>query len=72
MSAATPTYSSIRPSRRIADLLETVRWAPAPRWGHSAAEHGRYVAYLAGSMLAWTLIGVGGAALLGQALGLLG
>lgn len=72
MSAATATLPTMRPSRRFAELLETVRWAPAPRWGGTAAEHGRYVVYLAGSMLAWTLIGVGGAALLGQALLLLG
>jgi len=72
MSAAAPTLPTIRPSRRLAELLETVRWAPAPRWGHSAAAHGRYVAYLGGSMLAWTLVGVGGAALLGQTLGLVG
>jgi hypothetical protein len=72
MSAVTPTFSSIPLSRRVADLLETVRWAPAPRWGSTAAEHGRFAVYLVGSMLAWTLIGVGSGALLGQALGLIG
>ena len=71
MTTITPT-PSIDLSARAADLLETVRWAPAPRWGRSVGEHGRYVAYLAGSMLAWTLVGVGSAALLGAFLNLLG
>lgn len=74
MSAATasPTLSPISLSRRVADLSETVRWAPAPRWGRSAGEHGRFAAYLGGSMIAWTLIGVGASALFGQLLSLLG
>ena len=70
MSAVTHTPSSMQPSRRVADLIETVRWAPAPRWGRGTAEHGRYVVYLVGSMLAWIVVGLGSAALFGQLLNL--
>jgi hypothetical protein len=50
---------------RRADLVQTVRWAPAPRWEGTAAKKARYVAYLVGSMLAWVAIGLGAAAALG-------
>lgn len=55
---------------RLSEVADTVRWAPAPRWGSSAAEHGKYVGYLGGSMLAWTLIGVLSAAAFGWVLSL--
>ncbi|WP_155856175.1 chemotaxis protein CheW [Cellulomonas sp. URHD0024] len=48
------------PSRRVphhpADVLETIYTAPAPVWGTSAAQHGRYVGYLVGSIVVWTLL----------------
>ncbi|MEZ0447612.1 chemotaxis protein CheW [Cellulomonas sp. ICMP 17802] len=72
MSAATPTLHSTPLSRRVTDVIETVRWAPAPPWGRSAADHTRYLVYLAGSMLIWTVIGLGAAALIGLGLALLG
>ncbi|WP_235521152.1 chemotaxis protein CheW [Cellulomonas sp. Leaf395] len=55
---------------RIRHLAGTIKWAPAPVWGESAGEHKRFVAYLAGSMLAWAVAGLVLAALIGTALGL--
>ena len=67
---------SVRPSssplERVRTLTETVRWAPAPRWGVSARERRRFAAYLSGSIVGWTLLGLAVAALTGQALGLVG
>ncbi|MCV2396503.1 chemotaxis protein CheW [Actinotalea sp. M2MS4P-6] len=50
--------------------LNTVRWAPAPRWEGSAAKKTRFAAYLVGSMLAWIAIGLGASAALGGLVGL--
>ena len=63
---------SSSPLERVRTLTETVRWAPAPRWGASAREHRLFTVYLSGSILAWTLLGLAVAALLGRALGLAG
>ncbi|AEE44501.1 hypothetical protein [Cellulomonas fimi] len=43
---------------RLVQLVSTIRWAPAPRFEGDAAHRATYVAYLVGSMLAWTLAGV--------------
>ena len=58
------------PRDRVRHLVDTVRWAPAPVWGKTAAEHTRYSVYLAGSMLAWAVAGLVMAALVGTVLGL--
>jgi hypothetical protein len=58
MAISTPILPSTSTSTRIAQIVQTIRWAPAPQWGSSTADHGRYVTYLAGSMLAWTVLGV--------------
>lgn len=50
---------------RQRDVLQTLRWAPAPRWEGTAAHKARYVAYLGGSMIAWVAIGLAAAAALG-------
>lgn len=54
----TTTFSL--PSRRAtfhpSEVLETIRTAPVPPWGTSAAQHGTYLAYLVGSMVAWTVL----------------
>ena len=57
---------------RLRTLGRTVRWAPAPRWGSTPAEHARYAVYLGGSILGWIVAGLAIAALVGTALGLLG
>lgn len=63
------TLSSARPplafSVRVRRFVETVRWAPAPRFEGSAARRLAFVGYLVGSMVAWVLMGVGVSALLG-------
>ncbi len=59
-------------AERTRQLGRTVRWAPAPRWGTTPAQHRWFVVYLGGSMLAWTLAGLAMSALLGRALGLVG
>jgi len=67
---SSPTYTVPAPSlsMRTNRLVETVRWAPAPRWGSSAAEHGTYVVYLVGSALAWITVGLLASAALGAIL----
>lgn len=54
------------------DVVRTMRWAPAPRFEGTAAQKARYVAYLAGSMLAWVAVGLGISAALGALTGLAG
>ena len=67
MTAIHPTPVPRERGRRF---LETVRWAPAPTWGESGGEHGRFTLYVAGSMLAWAVAGLVMAALVGAALSL--
>lgn len=62
MSASHETLPS---SAELRELVETVRWAPAPRWGLTPREHVRYSVYLLGSIVAWTVIGLGATWLLG-------
>jgi len=52
------------------EIVRTVRWAPAPLW--EPGRRARFVAYLGGSMLAWTAVGLGLAVLLAQVLLLVG
>ena len=63
-----PIPSSTR--HRTMHAIDTVRWAPAPRWEGSASSKSRYAAYLAGSVLAWIGIGIGLSAALGGLVGL--
>ncbi|MBT0993688.1 chemotaxis protein CheW [Cellulomonas sp. DKR-3] len=67
MSALTlpPARPSLPLPARLRSLVETVRWAPAPRFEGTPTRRWLFVAYLAGSMLAWTLAGVAIAAALG-------
>jgi hypothetical protein len=48
------------PARRVTarthDVLETIYTAPRPMWGSSAADHGKYLSYLIGSMVAWVVL----------------
>ena len=37
-------------------MLETIRSAPVPLWGTSAADHGTYLGYLVVSVVAWTVL----------------
>ena len=68
MSSTTYALPAPSLSTRVSRVLETVRWAPAPRWGSTDAEHGTYVVYLVGSMLAWIVVGLGVSAALGAVL----
>ncbi|GIG21075.1 hypothetical protein Cch01nite_17990 [Cellulomonas chitinilytica] len=54
----------------VRGVARAVRWAPAPLW--EPGRRARFVAYLGGSMIAWTAVGLGLAALLAQVLPLLG
>jgi len=56
-------------SVRVRKLVETVRWAPAPRFEGSLGRRLAFVGYVAGSMVAWVLVGVGLSALLGALVG---
>ncbi|WP_087508153.1 chemotaxis protein CheW [Cellulomonas iranensis] len=53
---------------RLRHLVETVRWAPAPYFEGAARQRLGYVAYVLGSMLAWTAVSLGVLALVGRAL----
>ena len=65
------TLAPVRPItvHRTRTVVDTVRWAPAPRWEGGAASKSRYVAYLAGSLAAWVAVGLGLSAAIGAALG---
>ncbi len=63
--AARPARPYVAPSVRVRRFVETVRWAPAPRFEGSAGRRAAFVGYLVGSMVAWVLLGVGVSALLG-------
>ncbi len=69
---ATTTLNPHPAANRAWHTLETVRWAPAPRWEGGPAEKTRYAAYLVGSMLAWIAVGFGISAALGGLTGLAG
>ncbi len=66
--ATTPAPASAPVTVR--SVAHAVRWAPAPQW--EPGRRGRFVAYLGGSMVAWTAVGLAIAALLARALPLLG
>lgn len=59
MSASTWHRRPIAPlplRTRVRHLVHTVRWAPAPYFEGSTRDRVRYVGYLAGSVLAWTVL----------------
>ncbi|MBO9554438.1 chemotaxis protein CheW [Cellulomonas sp.] len=66
--ATTPAPTSAPVTVR--SVAHAVRWAPAPTW--EPGRRARFVAYLGGSMIAWTAVGLGIAALLARALPLFG
>lgn len=72
MSAVTwhrrPTTVRLPLRTRLRHLNETVRWAPAPWFEGSVRQRARYVGYLLGSVLAWTVAGLLVAAAIGRAL----
>ena len=53
MTTATFHLPSRRMTGHVSDVLETIRSAPVPPWGTSAADHGTYLAYLVVSSLVW-------------------
>ena len=64
----TPETSPAREAAdRVRHAVRTLRWAPAPQWEEEAPQRVRFLAYLSGSMLGWTAIGLSGALLLGRA-----
>ncbi|UZN03844.1 chemotaxis protein CheW [Cellulomonas sp. S1-8] len=68
-----PPTSAVLPVRlpvrtRLRHLAETVRWAPAPYFEGSARQRLRFVGYVLGSMLAWTVGGLVVLAAVGRAL----
>lgn len=67
MSTVTTTA---RPAPQPRDLLTWVRETPAPAW--APGSRGRLAGYVAGSMVAWTVLGVAATAVLGALVGLAG
>ncbi|SFK12661.1 chemotaxis protein CheW [Cellulomonas sp. KH9] len=53
---------------RVRHVVDTVRWAPAPYFEGSVRQRVRYVAYLLGSVLAWTVGSLAVLAVIGRAL----
>lgn len=72
MAATTLTPLHRSSDARAREILDAVRFAPAPRWEGPASKRSRYIAYLAGSMIAWTAAGLAIAAALGHLTGLAG
>lgn len=72
MAATTLTPVHRSTDARAREIVNAIRFAPAPRWEGPASKRSRYVAYLLGSMLAWTAAGLGIAAALGGLTGLAG
>ncbi len=55
---------------RMQHVVHQVRWAPAPTW--ETGRRLRFVGYVAGSMVAWTLAGLACSALLARLVSLAG
>ncbi|WP_046529923.1 hypothetical protein [Cellulomonas sp. FA1] len=70
MSAVTYHRPAVAlPARaRLRHVVHAVRWAPAPYFEGTARQRLGYVAYVLGSMLAWTAVSLGVLALVGRAL----
>lgn len=64
--------TAARPTTRetLRSVLDHVHDDPAPVW--APGTRGRFAGYLAGSMAAWTVLGVAASALLGALLDLAG
>jgi hypothetical protein len=54
----------------VQHVVHQIRWAPAPTW--EPGRRLRFVGYVAGSMVAWTLAGLACSALLARLVGLVG
>lgn len=71
MSALAPSAGPHAPSRGgVRSVLDHIHDDPAPLW--APGSRGRFVGYLAGSMAAWTVLGVAATAALGALLDLVG
>ncbi|WP_028045220.1 hypothetical protein [Cellulomonas sp. URHE0023] len=56
MTTETFSLPARRVTARTHDVLETIYSAPAPRWGSSATDHGKFLSYLVGSMVTWVVL----------------
>ncbi|WP_426593197.1 chemotaxis protein CheW [Cellulomonas sp. McL0617] len=56
MTTTTLSLPSRGVTLHLRDVLETIRTAPVPPWGTSVADHGTYLTYLVGSIVAWTVL----------------
>lgn len=65
---STVTSPRPRPVPQPRDVLTWVRETPAPAW--APGSRGRLAGYVAGSMVAWTVLGVAATAALGALIGL--
>ncbi|WP_019135424.1 hypothetical protein [Cellulomonas massiliensis] len=68
MSAVTMTARTVSPRVRVRKAVDTLRWAKAPYWEGDAAHKAGFVAYVAVSVVAWTVLGLAVAAGLGALL----
>jgi hypothetical protein len=69
MSAVTISApAAVSPRVRVRKAVETLRWAKAPYWEGDAAHKARFVAYVAGSVVGWTGLGLAVAAGMGALL----
>lgn len=64
-----PDHSTVRPGLTAwRDARRWIRETPAPRWEGTAGDKGRYVGYVAGSVVLWTGLGLAFTAAFGEVL----
>jgi hypothetical protein len=69
MATMTPTPTE---RHKVHHAIDTMRWAPAPRWEGTAGTKTRFAVYLVASVAAWIGIGLGVAAGIGGLTGMVG
>jgi hypothetical protein len=60
MATLSASHVRTRPALTPAEVMRLVRETPAPRWGHTTGSRLRFAGYVAGSMAAWTVLGLAG------------
>ena len=60
MASLTASSVRTRPALTPTEALRLVRETPAPRWGDTTGSRLRFAGYVAGSMAAWTVLGLAG------------
>ncbi|RYV49469.1 hypothetical protein [Pengzhenrongella frigida] len=68
MTISPSTTPGRTPLQAVSDARRWVRETPAPRWEGDAGAKAVFAAYVGGSVVVWTVLGMSMAGLLGQLL----